>query len=65
MSDQEDFEISLGMGTDPAEVTGTNAGDDAIMGTVAEEPPDMPDNPPMDEGLDPDPSIPVEPDPEE
>lgn len=53
MSDE--FEISLGIAPGPEEVTGTNAGEDAVMGTVANEPPADPDNPPMDEGLVPEP----------
>jgi hypothetical protein len=44
------------------EVTPGNAGEDAIMGTVADQPPDDPDNPPMDEGLVPD-EPPPEPEP--
>lgn len=65
-NEQDDFEVSLGIAPDPDEVTPSNAGDDAIMGTVADQPPDMPDNPPLDEGLDPDPStpVPIDPDPE-
>jgi len=58
MSESEVEPAPLGMPTD--ENTDTNAGEDAIMGTVADQPPADPDNPPMDEGLEPEP----EPDPE-
>lgn len=56
MSDEEVVPASLGLPTD--EVTGGNAGEDAIMGTVADQPPADPDNPPMDEGLYPEPPAP-------
>lgn len=58
MSESEVEPASLGMPSD--EVTGSNAGEDAVMGTVANEPPSDPDNPPMDEGLTPDPEPPPE-----
>jgi hypothetical protein len=59
MSEQEVEPAPLGMPTD--EVTGSNAGEDAIMGTVAEQPPADPDNPPLNENVTPEP----EPQPDE
>jgi hypothetical protein len=63
-NDSDDFEISLGVAPPADEVTGTNAGDDAIMGTVAEEPPEDPDNPSLaPEEPEPEPPPEVEPGP--
>jgi hypothetical protein len=41
----DEFEISLGVAPPADEVTGSNAGEDALMGTVADQPPEDPDNP--------------------
>ena len=50
MSESEVEPAPLGMPSD--EPTDTNAGEDAVMGTVAEEPPtDIGEQKPMDEGL--------------
>lgn len=47
MSENKSDEFELTPGVSNYEETDTNAGDDAIMGTVADVPPEMPDNPPL------------------